>query len=394
MDFNFDTLVERRRTDSNKWHRFGDDVLPFWVAEMDFKAPEQVTRALAERVAHGFFGYGYTWDEFYDVFRARLEARYGWRVPKEWLVPVPGVIPGFNVAVRAITGARGWGAGGSAAVGLLVQLPAYPPILNCHEHHGLRRADAFLLPGAGGRYEVDFASFEAAITPATAAFVLCNPHNPVGRVFTRDELARMADLCLARGLWIVSDEIHCDIVFSGHEHVPIATLGPEVEARTITFMAPSKTFNLAGLKASVAIIPDEGLRATFEKARAGLVQTPNVLGYLAMTVAYRDGGPWLDAVLRYLEANRDLLAGFVASELPGVTMAPLEGTYLAWLDFRATGLPPDGIQAWFLEHGKVALGNGADFGAGGSGHARFNFACPRPMLEEGLDRMAKAMRGR
>ncbi|MFN0095786.1 MAG: MalY/PatB family protein [Dehalococcoidia bacterium] len=393
MDYDFDTLYNRRGTDSNKWHRFGEGVLPFWVAEMDFRAPEQVRRALAERVAHGFFGYGYTWEEFHEVFRARLKERYGWDVPRAWVVPIPGVIPGFNVAVRALTGSRTSTApAGGATQNILVQLPAYPPILNCHEHHGVGRVDALLRPGGDGRYGVDWASFEDAIDAGTRLFLLCNPHNPVGRVFTRDELARMAAICLARDVWIVSDEIHCDIVFSGSEHVPIASLSPEIAQRTITFMAPSKAFNLAGLKASVAIIPTEELRASFEAARAGLVQTPNILGYLAMTVAYRDGGPWLEAVTQYLEANRDLLARFVDAELPGVRMTPMEGTYLAWLDFRATELPQDRIQEWLLEHAKVALGNGADFGAPGRGYGRFNFACPRPMLEEGLDRMATAMR--
>jgi cystathionine beta-lyase len=244
-----------------------------------------------------------------------------------------------------------------------------------------------------GRYEIDFDAFERAITPRTKAFLLCNPHNPVGRVYTRAELERLATICLRHRLTIIADEIHCDIVYRGHEHVPMASIGPEVAAHTITLMAPSKTFNQAGLKASLAIVTDPGLRERFQAARVDLVQpTANILGYTAMVAAYRDGGPWLDALLRYLEANRDALADYVQRSLPGISMAKPEGTYLAWLDCRPAGL--DDPFTFFLERAKVAFNNGKLFGAPGDGFVRLNFGTPRALLMEGLERMRAALAAR
>jgi cystathionine beta-lyase len=204
----------------------------------------------------------------------------------------------------------------------------------------------------------------------------------------------MAAICLDRGAWIISDEIHCDLMLEGNQHIPIASLSPEVEARTITLMAPSKTFNLAGLKASVAIIPDAALRERFEGARGGLVGAVNVLGYVAMTAAYRDCDPWLDALTAYLTANRDFLTAFVRERMPALSLYPAEGTYLAWLDGNALGLPGNDAAGWFLEHARVAFGDGAQFGPPGEGFFRLNFGCPRPLLQEGLERMARALDGR
>src|SRR5262249_7686446 len=244
---------------------------------------------------------------------------------------------------------------------------------------------------ADGRYAVDRGAFAAAIRPDTKVFLLCNPHNPVGRVFTRVELAGLAELCLSRGLSIVADEIHCDIVFSGHRHVPIASLAPEIEDRTITLMAPSKTFNLAGLKCALAIIPNQALREQFVAARLDLAQTANILGYTSALAAYRDGQPWLDDLLRYLEANRDFLERYVREQLPGLSMVAPEGTYLAWLDCRNLRLPANDPFTFFMERAKVAFNDGAAFGSRGQGFVRLNFGCPRAQLEEGLDRMRAAL---
>jgi len=382
MDYDFDRVYERRGTDSSKWGRQPPDVIPMPVADMDFPAPEPVRRALRERVEHGFYGYGLAMPEFHAAFRGWLSSRYGWEVEDEALVPLPGVIPGFNVALRAL---------GQPGEGVVVQLPSYPPILGANSHHGLVRQDALLVRSDSGRYEIDWESFEAAITPETRAFLLCNPHNPVGRVFTRAELERMAEICLSRGLWIIADEIHSDLMLGGSVHTPIASLGPEIAERTITLMAPSKTFNLAGLKASVAIITNPELRARFEAAKAGLVGAVNILGYVGMTAAYRDCGGWLEALKVYLTANRDLMAAFVRERMPGVAMYPAEGTYLAWLDCNALELPGNDPHEWFLERARVALNDGRTFGAPGEGFVRLNFGCPRPLLEEGLERMARAI---
>ena len=384
-DYDFDEIIDRRRTDSNKWRKYPADVLPLWVADMDFRSPESVIRALHERVEHGVFGYGVEQPEFCEVFLDRLQTRYGWRVSPEAILVIPGVIPGFNLAGRALT---------VTGDGLLLQTPVYPPILRVPGNVGLTSDEMELTRQADGRYTIDFDRFETTIRERTRVFLLCNPHNPVGRVFRTDELLRMAEICLGRGLLICADEIHCDLVFSGQRHVPIASLDPEVAARTITLMAPSKTFNLPGLKCSVAIIPNAPLREKFGAARVDLVKAVNVLGYAAALAAYRDGQPWLDELLRYLEANRDFLVEYVRSKLPGVSMAPPEATYLAWLDCREGDLPRNDPYTFFLDEARVALNDGKAFGCGGAGFVRLNFACPRAILAEALDRMRQALERR
>jgi cystathionine beta-lyase len=384
MTHDFDRTIERRGTGSSKWFRYPGDVLPLWVADMDFASPEPVVRALRERVEHGVFGYGHQLEvtELSEVFADRLHKRYGWRVSPEALVLLPGVIPGFNVACRMLA---------SAGEGIAMQTPLYPPLLRVPGNIGLRFDEVPLARDARGRYAVDLGAFEAALRPDTRILLLCNPHNPVGRVFTRDELTGLAETCLRRGVAIVSDEIHCDLVYSAHRHLPIASLDPEIAERTVTFMAPSKTFNLAGLKCALAIIPNRGLRERFVAARLDLVQAANILGYTASLAAYRDGQPWLDDLLRYLEANRDHVARFVAEQMPGVSMVAPEGTYLAWLDCRAADLPGSDPFAFFLERARVALNDGALFGRNGQGFARLNFGCPRTQLDQGLARMRAAL---
>lgn len=385
MDYDFDTIHDRRGTDSSKWARFPAGVIPMPVADMDFPSPEPIRRALRERVDHGFYGYGRAMTDFHDAFISRLKRRYGWDVSADALIPIPGVIPGFNMGLRALT---------KPGESVAIQLPSYPPILNAHTHHGLVRRDALLVRGDSGRYEIDWASFESAFDSTTRVFVLCNPHNPVGRAFSPDELRRMADICLDHDAWIISDEIHCDLVLGGGTHTPIASLSPEIAARTITLMAPSKTFNIAGLKASVAIITNQELRAKFEAAKGGLVSAVNILGYVAMTAAYRDCDDWLVALTSYLTENRDTVTALVRERMPSVTLYPAEATYLAWLDCNALQLPDNNPFAWFLEHAGVGLGEGSAFGPAGAGFVRLNFGCPRSLLLEGLDRMSRAIADR
>jgi cystathionine beta-lyase len=381
----FDRVIDRRRTESSKWHTYPPDVLPLWVADMDFRSPEPVIRALRERVEHGVFGYGVEQSEFYEVFLDRLQTRYGWRVSPEAILVIPGVIPGFNLAARALT---------TAGDGLLLQTPVYPPIRRVPGNVGLTSDEMELERQPDGRYAIDFERFEAAIGERTRMFLLCNPHNPVGRVFRRDELQRMAEICVRRGLLICADEVHCELTFSRQQHVPIASLDAEIAARTITLMAPSKSFNLPGLKCAVAIIPNASLREQFVAARLDLVRAVNVLGYTAALAAYRDGQPWLDALLRYLEANRDFVVESVRSKLPGVSAASPEATYLAWLDCREADLPDSDPYTFFLDKARVALNDGKTFGRGGAGFVRLNFACPRATLAEGLDRMRHALERR
>ena len=381
MVCDFDELIDRRASDCLKWYAYDADVLPLWVADMDFRAPEPVIQALQRRVAHGVFGYCLAPPELRQVIVERLGRLYGWQVATEDLVFTPGVVPGFNLAARAVA---------SPGDGMLVQTPVYPPILHAPANCGLTSNEMALTPRPDGQYEIDFDLFAAIITEQTRVFLLCNPHNPVGRVFRRDDLARLAELCLRHNIVICSDEIHCDLLFAGHQHVPIAYLAPEIADRTITLMAPSKTFNVAGLYCSVAIIQNKDLREKFKAARADLVGWPNILGYTAALAAYRDGQPWLDEVLRYLEANRDFLFQYVNEHLPGIRLAQPEATYLAWLDCRQAGIPGNPHE-FFLKEARVALNDGATFGRGGEGFVRLNFACPRATLVEALERLKTAL---
>jgi cystathionine beta-lyase len=384
MTFDFDRIVERRGTDSNKWAKYGADVLPLWVADMDFASPPVVIEAMRARVEHGVFGYlREGGPELVKVFVDRARKRYDWEVPPEAVMVFPGVNPSNNVAARTVC---------KPGDGLLIQAPTYPPLQRVPVNIGL---EAQYVPVAKGatRWEVDFDAFERAITPKTKAFLFCNPHNPVGRVYTRAEVTRFAEICLAHDVMIIADEIHCDLVYPGNEHVPIASLDPDVAARTITFHAPSKTFNQAGLKASVAVVTDARLRERFQAARVDMVQmTTNVMGYTAMVSAYRDGTPWLEALLRYLEANRDFLADYVGKNFPGISMLKPQGTYLAWLDCRGTGIADP--FTFFLEKAKVAFNDGKTFTPWGDGFVRLNFGAPRALLTEGLERMRKALDAR
>ena len=380
--FDFDRVIDRRASDSNKWRKFGPDVLPLWVADMDFPSPPAVLAALQARVAHGFFGYLTEHPELPAVVAERVTKRYGWRVSPEAVVLIPGVNVANNFACGALA---------APGEGLLLQTPAYPPILRATSNLGRVQERHVLDRDAAGRYVVDLDAFTAAITPRTKAFVLCNPHNPVGRVYSRTELEGMAAACLKRDLWIVADEIHCDLLLDGRTHVPMASLSPEVEARTITFMAPSKTFNLPGLKCAVAIVPNATLRERLTTAMGDLMSKPNILGHTAAVAAYREGDEWLEALLRYLAANRDALVEYVRTKLPGVTVAPAEGTYLAWLDCRGARIPGGDPYTFFLERARVAFNDGKLFGPGGDGFVRLNFGCPRSLLTEGLERMRRAL---
>jgi cystathionine beta-lyase len=377
----FGRLIDRRRSDSVKWLLYGDDVLPLWVADMDFPSPEPVIRALRERVDHGVFGYGKELTDLRPVIVDRLQRLYGWQVAPEALVFVPGVVTGFNQAAHAVT---------SPGDGVLVQTPVYFPMLYAPGNAGCTLDEMELTRQADGSYEIDFDLMKETITDRTRIFLLCSPHNPVGRVFRREELEKMAEICLERNVVICSDEIHCDLVFPGHPHLPIASLDPEIADRTITLIAPSKTYNIAGLHFSVAIIQNAELRERYQAAGAGLVGRPGILSAVAALAAFRDGQPWLDTLLRYLEANRDYLVEYVNSQLPGVTMWCPEGTYLGWLNCSEAGISGSPHQ-FFLEKAQVAMNEGASFGNGGDSFVRLNFGCPRSILYEALERMKVAL---
>ncbi len=381
MNYNFDQVIDRRATESVKWHHYGEEALPLWVADMDFVSPEPVVRALRERAEHGVFGYPQEPKELRAVLVEWAARRYGWQIQPDWLVFTPGVVVGFNLACHAVA---------SPGDGVLIQTPVYPPFFGVPKNVQLELDQTELPRGADGTYSIDFDAMEAAITERTRVFLLCNPHNPIGRVFTREELARMGDMCVRHNLTICSDEIHCDLIFSGYRHIPIASLAPEIAERTITLIAPSKTFNIAGLSCSAAIIPNPELRRRYTSAHHGLMSHVNVMGYVAALAAYRDGREWLDELLPYLEANRDYLLEYVNAHLPGVRMGKPEGTYLAWLDCRAAGITGKPCE-FFMREAKVALNDGAAFGQGGEGFVRLNFGCPRSILVQALEQMQAAL---
>jgi cystathionine beta-lyase len=383
MNSNFDQAFERRGTRSVKWDLFDPDVLPLWVADMDFPAPEPVIQALRQRVEHGIYGYTREPKELRQVIVERMAGHYNWQIQPEWIVFLPGVVVGFNLCCHAFA---------SPHKGVLVQTPVYPPILEAHQVNRLRSDTNALLRQEDNRYTIDFDAFEKAIRPNTRLFILCNPHNPVGRVFLRDELAHLAEICLKHNLVICSDEIHCDLVFSGHHHIPIASLSPEIAKQTVTLMAPSKTYNIAGLDCAFAIIPDESLRRQYNSARQGLLGGVNLMGYTAALAAYRDGQPWLDEILNYLESNRDYLAKIMAERLPHLPLTSPEGTYLAWLDCRPANLPEAPAQQ-LLKQARVVFNDGAMFGPGGEGFVRINFGCPRVTLEQAIERISPVLAG-
>ena len=381
MKYNFDQIPNRRGTESAKWGYFGSDILPMWVADMDFPSPEPVIQALKERVNHGFFGYPMPTDGIKESVVNWLFDRHSWEITPEDLIIIPGVVTGFNLAAHAVT---------SPGDGVLLQTPTYGPFFRVAPNVNLIQHEMELTMGSDGVYSVDMDAFEAAINGRTRIFMLCNPQNPTGRVFNKAELSAMAEICLKNEIIICSDEIHSDLVFSESKHIPIAMLSPEVAANTITILAPSKTFNIAGLEASVAVIQNEDLRKQFDGSRLGLVGWVNLMGQIAMQAAYQKGGPWLDALLQYLESNRDFLLDYVSNELPGIQMAKPEGTYLAWLDCHGAGI--DGKPSeFFQEKAKVAMNDGGWFGKGGDGFVRLNFGCPRPMLMEALSKMKEAL---
>jgi cystathionine beta-lyase len=312
----------------------------------------------------------------------RLERLYGWKVKAEELVFLPGVVPGFNLACQALS---------LPGDGVLVQTPAYPPILSAPANAACSRDEMQLMPDPDGRHLIDFDLFEETITKRTRVFVLCNPHNPVGRVFTQRELERMAEICLRHNVVICADEIHCDFVYPGYHHIPIGSLDAEVANQTITLLAPSKTFNIAGLHFAVAVVPNGELREKLCAARRGVVRQPDILSFTAALAAYRNGQGWLDELMGYLEANRDFTFDFVQERLPGISMARPEGTYLAWLDCRDAGIRGN-LHEFFLQKAKLAVNDGPDYGKGGEGFVRLNFGCPRSTLADALQKMEQALK--
>ncbi|WP_282039940.1 MalY/PatB family protein [Halomonas alimentaria] len=378
MAFDFATPVERRHPSSNwpsqKWHHYGDGVLPLWVADMDFVSPPAVLEALRARVDHGVFGYGLVPDSLRETLCSWSREHYGWEIAPEWQQWLPGVVPALHLASMALT---------EPGDGVLTVTPIYPPFLKVAERTGRTPQQVSMRePAALGQpWRLDLEALEAALTPRTRLLLWCHPHNPTGRVWDHDELAGLAELVERHDLFVVSDELHCDLLLDdGARHVPLAAAFPTLVERTITLWAPSKTFNLAGLTTACAVIPDPRLRRRFAAAAKGLTPDGNVLGLVAAEAAYAQGDPWRQVLLEVLRDHRRSLVERVAC-WPGVSMSAPESTYLAWLDLREAGLG-ESPQQTLLERAGVALSDGADFGH--PGFARLNFGTTATQLEEAL----------
>lgn len=379
MAFDFEHPPERRGSDSVKWGRYaGRDVLPMWVADMDFAAPPAVLEALRGRVDHGVFGYGDAPASLVEAIVGSLARDYGWHIDPQWIIWLPGLVTGLNVVCRAV---------GEPGDGVLTATPIYPPFLSAPRFSG-REVITVDLVDADGRWQWDLERLEAAITPRTRLLMLCNPQNPIGRAFTRAELAGIAEIAERHDLAICSDEIHCGLVLDERaQHVPIATLGDGIADRCVTLMAPSKTWNIPGLGCAFAVVSNSYLRRRLHEVMRGIVPHVNVLGFAATEAAYREGGGWREALIAYLRGNARCVLDAVAG-MPGLATWPVEATYLAWIDARGLGVENP---ARFFERAGVGLSDGADFGA--PGFVRLNFGCSRGLLEEALARMRRAIEG-
>jgi cystathionine beta-lyase len=392
MPYDFDRVIDRSHTNAIKWDAYPSDVLPMWVADMDFAAPEPVLAALRGKVEHGVFGYEWAPKDLLETVATRMQKLHGWQVTADMVVAIPGIVSGFNVAARMLA---------KPGEGVLVQPPVYPPFLQVHQNTGMQLQMAQLRQVNSPenlQYEIDFNEFEAAMNADdvhTALFLLCQPHNPTGGIYTSQQLTRLAEICLQNGTLICSDEIHGELLLGGADYTPMATLSPEIAQRTITLVAPSKTFNVAGLFCGFAIIPDPELCKAFKQEVEHLTLHVSSLGLGAAQAAFSgDCEDWLAELQCYLTNNRNFLASYIARNMPDLRTTLPDATYLAWLDCNVlvrSGRISTTPYKFFLDKAKVALNDGATFGPGGEGFVRFNFGCPRSTMLEALERMKAAL---
>ena len=386
-NLDFDRIIDRRNTKSVKYDLAAkkgmpEDVLPLWVADMDFRVSSYIQEAIARQVEHGVFGYSDTGEEYFEAVKGWMKRHHGWDVEADWLVKTPGVVFALSLAVKAFT---------EPGDSVLIQQPVYYPFKRVVEVNG-RRTISNTLVYENNKYFMDFEDFEEKIIrEKIKLFILCNPHNPVGRVWTEDELVRIGDICQKHHVIVVSDEIHGDFAFKRKHHV-FAGLKKEYGEFTVTCTAPSKTFNLAGLQLSNIFISNPELRRAFRR-QLDIVgyEEPNIMGMVACEAAYRDGDEWYEAMLEYVAGNIAFTREYVEKNIPGVTMAEHEGTYLVWLDFRQLGMTGEELEEMIVQRARLWLDGGSMFGESGTGFQRVNVACPRKILEEALERMKGAV---
>jgi len=384
--YNFDEIVSREGTNCIKYdarHRFfgSEDVLPLWVADMDFRTPDFIVDALKKRAEHEIYGYTFRPESYYNSIIGWMKRRHNWDIKKEWISFSPGVVAGLTFALEAFS---------KPGDGVVVQPPVYFPFFDCVKGTK-RKMIENPLKIENGRYTFDFEDLKAKIDKKTKLLLLCNPQNPGGTVFTKEELTELATICLENKIMIISDEIHSDLIFEGHKHVPLASLSAEIAQNCMISMAPSKTFNVAGFSSSIVIIPNKTKFARYEKAiGVGHLYMGNIFGTIAMEAAYTHGDEWMKQMLHYIWENYLLLEDFFKINLPKVKVMQAEATYLIWLDFRDYGMKDAELMKFTIEKAKVGLNNGGKFGLGGDGWLRINIACPRSVLVEALERLGKA----
>jgi len=387
MAYDFDRVVDRHGTSSVKWdyekeYAGRTGLLPLWVADMDFPLPGPIMDAIRRRVEHGIFGYVREPESYFEAARSWLQRRHGWGVPREWIVASSSVLSALSVIILTFS---------APGDGIVIQPPVYHPFGIRIRANGRRVVENPLLLREDG-WHMDLDGLERVIDAGTRMLILCSPHNPAGRVWEQPALERLAAICRSRGVLVVSDEIHFDLVLKGNRHTPMAAISSESAANTLTLVAPTKTFNLAGLGGSLTIIASAEHRRKFEAAQNAVIGiAPNAVAVAAAEAAWSHGEPWLEELLRYLQGNYDFLKSFLAERLPAVRLFPLQGTYLALADFRALGLMDSALKEKLLADARVWLEDGAKFGRGGEQMQRINLACPRAVLRQALEQMARAM---
>ena len=391
MKYDFNQICDRKNTNCFKWDFiqsiFGnDDVIPMWVADMDFPVAKPIVEALKKRAEHEFYGYTKASANVIQSVVDRIWNKYAWKIKPEWVVFTPGVVPALNIIVRMLT---------HPGDEIILQEPVYYPFFPAVTFSGCQIVNN-QLKLINGRYEMDYEDLEHQfhsrigmfpVSGRIKAIMLCNPHNPVGRLWSKEELTRLGDIAIKHGVVVISDEIHCELLFKDHQHTPFASISEEFEQNSIVCMSPSKTFNLAGLEVSSIIIPNKKLRHLFINTRTGILPEPNLFGYTALEAAYRFGDEWLDQLLDYLQGNLDFLLKYFANRMPKIKVIKPQGTYLIWLDCRDLDMDDMTLRNFMRDKAKVGLDDGFLFGSGGSGFQRMNIACPRLILEEALIRI-------
>ena len=381
--YNFDEIIDRRGSNCAKWDTAADGVLPMWIADMDFRTAPAVIEALHRRVEHGIFGYTHLPDAYYDAVCDWFSRRYGWRIDPATILYTSGVVPAVSVILKSMTrpGDR-----------VAVLTPVYNCFFSSIRNLECEAAETPLILTSEG-YRIDFEALErTAADPSVTVLLLCNPHNPGGRVWTRDELRRIGEICLRHDVFVVSDEIHCDITFNGHRYTPYATLGEEFARRSVSCISPTKSFNIAGLQIANIVAVDDSVRRRIDRAiNIFEVCDVNAFGFEALIAAYTEGEEWFEALREYIWGNYLYLKAFLTERLPRFTVLPLEGSYLAWIDCHAAGMTSDELSCRLESEGGLRLSAGTTYGSAGEGFMRLNMACPRAVLAEGLERFAKVL---